>query len=170
MNAFFKILKTSSAIRKSNHFSFWIAETSSKRIKIASAITKCTKLLFDIVNAFFKILKTSSAIRKSNHFSFWIAETSSKRIKIASAITKWSFVSGCENLHAWTRPVIRDNNEDFFLKTYLHFLMTLKRVNSVMILHIHKINFLREMSLNLIKIALIWNRNLFYICYKMSRS
>ena len=51
--------------------------------------------------------------------------------------------------------VIRNNNEDFFLKTYLRFLMTLERVNSVMTLHIHKIIFLREMSLNLTKIALI---------------
>ena len=36
-----------------------------------------------------------------------------------------------------------------FLKTFLRFLMTLERVNSVMILRIHKINFLRD------KIALI---------------
>ena len=51
--------------------------------------------------------------------------------------------------------VIRDNNEDFFLKTYLRFFMMLECVNSVMILHKHNINFLREMSVNLIKITFI---------------
>ena len=37
--------------------------------------------------------------------------------------------------------VINDNNENLFLKNYLRFQMTLKRVDCIMILHIHKINF-----------------------------
>ena len=57
------------------------------------------------------------------------------------------------SLHTFN--VIRDNSEDFFLKTYLHFLMTLECTTFILILHIHKINLMREMSLNLIKIALI---------------
>ena len=50
---------------------------------------------------------------------------------------------GDEPRHLFTYfDVIRDNDdEDFFLKTYLRFLMTLKRINCVIILHIHKINF-----------------------------
>ena len=51
--------------------------------------------------------------------------------------------------------VICDNNEDFFLKTYLHFLMMQQHVNNAMILHIQKINFLCEMFLHLIKTDLI---------------
>ena len=40
VNAFFKIAKPISAIRKGNQFGFWIAETSSKRVKIAHTIAQ----------------------------------------------------------------------------------------------------------------------------------
>ena len=49
---------------------------------------------------------------------------------------------GDEPRHSFTYfDVIRDNDNEFFLKTYLRFLITLERVNCVMILHIHKIKF-----------------------------
>ena len=51
-----------------------------------------------------------------------------------------------------------DGLENKFIKfmiTYLRFLMTLERVNSLMILPIYNIYFLHEMSPNVIKIALV---------------
>ena len=64
--------------------------------------------------------------------------------------------SSCLRYNGFAPPLVTyfdvtsDNNEDFFLKTYLRFVMTLDHANSVIILHIHKIYFLREMSLNFI--------------------
>ena len=73
-----------------------------------------------------------------------------------------SVVRSCVGLAAVISPATRLHTlmkyaiiMKIFLKTYLRFLMTLERVNSVMILNIHKIKFLREMSLNLIQNALI---------------